>query len=53
MLQLERAQVYGAVATLEKAAILGPDHAETHLNLGIAYERAGLLSEAAAEMVCL
>jgi Flp pilus assembly protein TadD len=51
LVHLQRNDFRAAVDTLRTAARLGPQHAETHLDLGLAYERVGLLPQAVAEIL--
>ena len=42
----DRQDLEDAAAALETAVSLGPEHAETHFNLAVVYERENKLSEA-------
>jgi Flp pilus assembly protein TadD len=47
---LDQHELTSASAALEKAVLLGPEHAETHFNLAIVYETENRLSEALREI---
>jgi Flp pilus assembly protein TadD len=47
----DRDEFENATAALETAASLGPEHAETHFNLAIVYERENRLDEALHEII--
>jgi Flp pilus assembly protein TadD len=47
---LEQQQLVNAAGALETAASIGPEHAETHFNLAIVYERQKRLDEALREI---
>jgi len=47
---LERHELVHAAAALETAESLGPEHAETHFNLALVYERQNKLREALREI---
>ncbi|MGH7917641.1 MAG: tetratricopeptide repeat protein, partial [Candidatus Binataceae bacterium] len=48
---LDTRQVEEAVAVLRLATLLGPYHPETHYDLGLAYERAGMFGPARQEVL--
>jgi tetratricopeptide (TPR) repeat protein len=48
--RLEQHQFTDAIKILTRATEMAPGHAETHFNLGLAYERAGLLQRARDEI---
>jgi tetratricopeptide (TPR) repeat protein len=50
ILRLERNELSLALDALDAAAKIGPQHPEAHFNLGLAYERAGFMAEAANEV---
>jgi tetratricopeptide (TPR) repeat protein len=47
----DRHELENATAALETAVALGPQHAETHFNLAVVYERENRLHEALREIV--
>jgi tetratricopeptide (TPR) repeat protein len=51
LLYLEAGNVHAAMQVLRLATLLGPDRAETHFNLGIAYQRLEMLAEAEQEVL--
>jgi tetratricopeptide (TPR) repeat protein len=50
LLRLDRREFRDAIAALSESTRLGPTHPEAHFNLGLAYERAGMLARAADEI---
>jgi tetratricopeptide (TPR) repeat protein len=50
LLYLARYEVRAAIDALTAATKLAPQHAETHFNLALAYERVGLLPQAVREI---
>jgi Flp pilus assembly protein TadD len=51
LLYLEAGNVHEAMQVLKLATLLGPDRAETHFNLGIAYQRLAMLLDAEQEFL--
>jgi tetratricopeptide (TPR) repeat protein len=51
LVYLEDGNSDAAIDALTTAVALGPDHPEGHFNLGLAYERHGMLTEARQEML--
>nr|AEQ20492.1 tetratricopeptide repeat domain protein [uncultured bacterium CSL144] len=48
--QLENGDLDAATESLQQAVLLGGNHAESHFNLALVYERRGLLADAEREM---
>jgi len=46
LVQLEEGELNAATDSLQRAAVLGRNHSESHYNLAVAYERRGILAEA-------
>jgi len=51
LLYMERRELRTAINALTTATGLGPQHVETHFNLSLAYQRAGLLPQALTEIL--
>jgi tetratricopeptide (TPR) repeat protein len=49
--QLEIGNVAAATNSLQRSVFLGPEHAESHFNLALVYERQGMLADAERETV--
>jgi Flp pilus assembly protein TadD len=49
--QLENGDLDTATESLQQAVLLGGNHAESHFNLALVYERRGLLADAEREML--
>ena len=48
---LQNHDLIEATKSLRVAALLGPEHPESHFNLGLVYERRGMLAEAEQEIL--